>query len=91
MRRPPIQVLGDEALVPERNRMGSPPDTFTHRVELAQAFYYDLPVGSRGPDGTLHADAQVKLLHEAADGYCWVVDEAGIRVATKRAGLVPLS
>jgi len=86
-----MQVLGDEALVPERNRMGAPPDTFTHRVERAQPYYYDLPVGPRGADGAFQAGAEVQLLHEGADGYCWVVDEAGVRVATRQAGLIPLA
>ncbi len=88
-RRPPVQVLGDEALVPERNRASPPPQHFSHELTVAQDYYYDVPGDPRMADGRYAAGTRLLLVGEAGE-LCWVVDEAGVLVVTERAGLARL-
>jgi len=88
-RRPPLQVLGDEALIPERNRASAPPERFTHELTVAQNYYYEPPITPRAADGTFAAGTRFLWVGEAGE-FCWVVDEAGVLVVTERAGLAPI-
>ncbi len=83
-----MRVLGDDALVPERNRMTAP-ERFTHELSVAQPYFYEIPSGGRAADGKLAARARVQLVRDEGE-FSWVVDEAGVLVVTQRAGLAPL-
>jgi hypothetical protein len=84
MRRPEATVLGDEALVPERNLVRPPPNRFTHELVVDEPYRLDRPGGD--PDGVLPARTRVVLLVEGPDR-CRVVDGRGLYVEVSRASL----
>jgi hypothetical protein len=55
-------------------------------LTVAQDYYYERPSEQRAPDGVFPQGTQLWLESDTGD-FCWVVDEAGVRVATARAGL----
>jgi len=82
-KRPPVQELPQDALVPDVNR-GEPPATFTHEVVTRQPFYFDesttVPAGHFVP-GTL-----VALVEDHGE-FSSVLERHGVRVRTPSAGL----
>jgi hypothetical protein len=90
IRRPEAVVLGEEALVPERNVVRPPPNRFTHELLVDEPFRLDRPERTDDPDGVLPARTQVVLLVEGPDR-CRVVDGNGLYVEVRRASLRELS
>jgi hypothetical protein len=86
MRRPEAVVLGEEALVPERNLVRPPPNRFTHELLVDEPYTLDRPKRARGPDGVLRAKTPVALLVEGAER-CRVVDGSGLYVEVRRTSL----
>lgn len=76
--RPPIQVLGDESLVPAHNLVQPPPNTFTHQVVADTPFYFGTEDDSDAPNGYFKAGTGVVLLVHGDHGRCRVVDGQGI-------------
>jgi hypothetical protein len=88
--RPEPQVLGGDALVPERNLIDPAPNQFTHVIRSAQPYHYTEPEGDQPPDGTFEAGTRVVLLAHDGGRTCWVADGRGLYVATKWKGLAHL-
>jgi hypothetical protein len=86
MRRPDAVVLGEDALVPERNVVQPPPNRFTHELVVDEPYRLDRPERADEPDGVLPAGTPVVLLIEGADR-CRVVDGSGLYVEVGRASL----
>jgi hypothetical protein len=84
--RPDAVVLGEEALVPERNIVRPPPNRFTHELTVDEPYRLDRPKRAAEPDGVLPASTRVVLLVESAD-HCRVVDGNGLYVEVRRASL----
>ena len=82
-KRPPVQELPQDALVPDVNR-DAPPAAFTHEVVQRQPFYFGesttVPAGHFAP-GTL-----VALLDDDGE-FSTVLERHGVRVRTPSAGL----
>jgi hypothetical protein len=90
MNRPPVVVLPDEALVPDRNVIAPAPNTFTHVTVHATPYWFDSADREARPDGELAARARVVLLVDEGDGRCRVVDERGLYVQVSGADLAAL-
>jgi hypothetical protein len=90
VQRPDAVVLGEEALVPERNVVRPPPNRFTHELLVDEPYRLDRPERTDEPDGVLPARTQVVLLVEGPDR-CRVVDGSGLYVEVRRASLRELS
>jgi hypothetical protein len=86
MRRPDAVVLGEEALVPDRNVVRPPPNRFTHELRVDEPYRLDRPEHADGPDGIIPAGTPVVLLVEG-DDRCRVVDGRGLYVEVRRASL----
>jgi hypothetical protein len=86
VQRPEAVVLGEKALVPERNLVRPPPNRFTHELVVDEPYRLDRPERTDEPDGVLRARTRVVLLVEAADR-CRVVDGRGLYVEVRRASL----
>jgi hypothetical protein len=84
--RPEPVVLGDEALVPERNVIRPPPNHFTHELVVDEPYRFDRPEDTGQPDGVLPAGTPVALLVDGPDR-CRVVDGSGLYVEVRRASL----
>jgi hypothetical protein len=84
--RPEPVVLGDEALVPERNVIRPPPNHFTHELIVDEPYRFDRPEGTGEPDGVLPAGTPVVLLVDSPDR-CRVVDGSGLYVEVRRGSL----
>lgn len=82
MKRPPVDVLPDSALVPERNRVTPPPDHFTHQLSRAAPFWYH-DAGTRPPDGELAAGTPVLVARRAGEHW-WVIDGRGLYVEVEK-------
>jgi hypothetical protein len=90
MLRPEPVVLGEEALVPERNVIEPPPNRFTHVLTDDEPYRFDRPAGPREFDGVLAAGTPVALLVDGPER-CRVVDGRGLYVEITRASLRELS
>ena len=88
MLRPRARVLKDTALIPAGNVVKTPPKAFTHKLRTSQPYYFKL--GTAIPDGTFVAGTRVKLTKQDGDEFCWVIDEHGLKAATKCNGLRPI-
>ena len=88
MLRPKATVLSDSALIPAGSIVKKPPKKFSHQLKKSQPYYFELK--SAIPDGQLLAGTRVKLEKQGGDDFCWVVNEQGLRVATKCEGLRPI-
>jgi hypothetical protein len=86
MLRPEFSVLGDEALVPERNVIRPPPNRFTHELLADEPYRLDRSEDAGEPDGVLPAGTPVVLLVEGPDS-CRVVDGDGLYVEVRRESL----
>ena len=86
MLRPDAVVLGDDALVPERNLVRPAPNRFTHELLVDEPYTYDRPERARTPDGVLTTGTPVVLLVEEGER-CRVVDAGGLYVEVRCASL----
>jgi hypothetical protein len=86
VRRPDAVVLGEEALVPERNLVRPPPNRFTHELLVDEPYTLDRPKRAGDPDGVLPARTRVVLLVEGPER-CRVVDGSGLYVEVRRTSL----
>jgi len=84
--RPEVSVLGADSLVPSTNRIDPPANVFSHVTAGSTPFFYALPTGS--PVGHFPASTRL-LLVRAVGGHCHVVDERGLYVVVRSAGLAP--
>lgn len=90
MLRPDPVVLGEEALVPERNVIEPPPNRFTHVLTDDEPYRFDRPESPREFDGVFAAGTPVALLVDGPER-CRVVDGRGLYVEITRASLRALS
>jgi hypothetical protein len=86
MLRPEPVVLGEEALVPDRNVIEPPPNRFTHVLTNDEPYRFDRPEHRREADGVLAAGTPVALLVDGPER-CRVVDGRGLYVEVSRASL----
>jgi hypothetical protein len=86
VQRPEAVVLGQEALLPERNVIRPPPNRFTHELVVDEPYRLDRPERSDEPDGVLAAGTRVVVLVEGPDR-CRVVDGRGLYVEIRRDSL----
>jgi hypothetical protein len=86
VRRPDAVVLGEGALVPERNVVKPPPNRFTHELLSNEPYRFDRPHRAEEPDGVLPSGTRVVLLVDG-DDRCRVVDGRGLYVEVRRASL----
>jgi hypothetical protein len=86
VQRPEAVVLGEEALLPERNVVRPPPNRFTHELLADEPYRLDRPERSDKPDGVLPSGTRVVVLVEAPD-HCRVVDGRGLYVEVRRDSL----
>jgi len=85
--RPPMTVLPDTALIPDRNIIRPPPNQFTHEVSETQAFYFGDAQAGGELSGQLEAGTKVVLLVYDGGDYCRVASGHGLYVQTKFNGL----
>jgi hypothetical protein len=90
VQRPEALVLGEEALLPERNVVRPPPNRFTHQLTVDEPYRLDRPERSAEPDGVLPAGTRVVLLVEGPER-CRVVDGRGLYVEVRRDSLRELA
>lgn len=76
--RPPLEILGDETIVPAHGLVQPPPNTFTHQVVADTPFYFGTAEDSDAPNGYFKAGTGVVLLVRGDQGRCRVVDGQGI-------------
>lgn len=92
--RPEPSVLDESTLVPAANLVHPAPNTFTHRVVADQPYWYRSGPAGRKADGLLLAGHRVVVLVTGieVDGVagCRVVDEQGLYVGVRAAGVQPL-
>jgi hypothetical protein len=85
--RPEITVLGEDALVPERNLIAPPPNQFTHELTRPLPFYYAEAQEGEAPAGQFPAGTRVVLLRYEGGRHCRVADGHGLYVETEYDGL----
>jgi hypothetical protein len=90
VQRPEAVVLGEEALLPERNVVRPPPNRFTHQLAVDEPYRLDRPERSAETDGVLPAGTRVVVLVEGPDR-CRVVDGRGLYVEVRRDSLRELA
>jgi hypothetical protein len=92
--RPEPAVLDESTLVPAANLVHPAPNTFTHRVVADQPYWYRSGPAGREADGVLPAGHRVVVLVTGieVDGVagCRVVDQQGLYVGVRAAGVRPL-
>ncbi len=88
--RPPMEVLGDEALVPAPNLIQPPPNRFTHRIVAETPFWFGSEKDGDKPSGLFKAGTEVVLLL-AERGRCRVVDGQGVYAEVPADSLVERS
>jgi hypothetical protein len=86
MLRPEPVVLGEEALVPDRNVIDPPPNRFTHELTDDEPYRFDRPETVGEFDGVLPAGTPVALLVDGPER-CRVADGRGLYVEVRRASL----
>ena len=88
--RPDVQVLPDEALVPDANVIRPPPNRFTHKLLIDEPYCFERSARTGESDGALAAGTPVVVLIEGPDR-CRVVDGRGLYVEVSRASLGALA
>ena len=78
--RPEAVVLGDEAVVPDKNLIVPPPNQFTHEVTRAAPFFYTRTHPDAPPVGHFARGTQVVLLVYEGGSHCRVADGRGLYV-----------
>lgn len=86
MLRPEPVVLGEEALVPDRNVVDPAPNRFTHELTEDEPYRFDRPEPSDEFDGVLAAGTPVVLLVDGPER-CRVVDGRGLYVEVRCASM----
>jgi hypothetical protein len=89
--RPKSKVLPASALIPAANLIEPPPNSFTHRVDKPQPYWYQAPATPAAPgDGMFGAATSVLLMGAHDAELCRVADGRGLYVLTARDGLRPI-
>ena len=88
--RPPVEVLPQNAVVPDRNLIVPAPNTFTHTLASDQPFSYTTLDRTAVPDGELAAGTPVVLMVYDGGRFCRVVDGRGLYVEIEHKSLEPL-
>jgi hypothetical protein len=78
--RPEAVVLGENAMVPDRNIISPAPNQFTHELTRPQSFYFDGAQQGTPANGEFRAGTKVVLLVYDGGNYCRVADERGLYV-----------
>jgi hypothetical protein len=78
--RPDAVVLGENAMVPDRNIISPAPNQFTHELTRSQPFYFTGAEQATSPNGRFPARTKVVLLRYEGGNYCHVVDGQGLYV-----------
>lgn len=86
-KRPPMSVLPDSALIPDRGHVVPAPNQFTHEVVEARPYYFAEPSRGATADGELPAGTKVVLMVHHSGPWCRVIDGRGLYVVTAFAGL----
>lgn len=88
MRRPAKVALPSGSNVPPGRLLLPPPTEFTHRVAARPLrFHYELPLAGAPPAGHLAGGAPVLVVRVESRGLCRVLDQRGLYVVVRRAGL----
>lgn len=85
--RPKSVVVPEESMIPDRNLIVPPPNCFTHKLKVAQPYYYSKTRPRQKPDGTFATGTPVVLLLHDGGKICRVADGRGLYVETNYAGL----
>ena len=88
--RPPVDVLPENAVVPDRNLIEPAPNTFTHALTSDQPFSFTTFEGTAAPDGVLAAGSRVVLMVYDGGRFCRVVDGRGLYVEIEHKSLKSL-
>ncbi|MET0751945.1 MAG: hypothetical protein ABWZ66_01165 [Pyrinomonadaceae bacterium] len=78
--RPDMDVLPDEALIPDGSLISPPPNQFTHELKNSQPFYYTGAQQASPPDGEFPEKTKVVLFRHDGGSHCRVVDGQGLYV-----------
>lgn len=78
--RPEAVVLGENAIVPERNLISPAPNQFTHKLTQPQHYYFTGAQKGVPADGQFPTGTKVVLLVYDGGSYCRVADERGLYV-----------
>jgi hypothetical protein len=89
--RPEAVVLGETAVVPEKNLISPAPNQFTHELTRSQPFYFTRAQQKTPSEGQFPAGTQVVLLRYDGGHYCRVADERGLYVEIEYDSLKKLS
>jgi hypothetical protein len=85
--RPKPVVLGENAMVPDKNLISPAPNQFTHELIRAEPFYFTGPQQGTPPDGQFKEGTKVVLLVYNGGSYCRVADGQGLYVEVAYNGL----
>jgi hypothetical protein len=78
--RPDAVVLGENAIVPEKNLISPAPNQLTHELLRPQPFYFTGAQQATQPDGLFSSGTKVVLLVYDGGKYCRVADRQGLYV-----------
>jgi len=78
--RPNAVVLGENAMVPDRNIISPAPNQFTHELKRPQSFYFDEAQQGTPPNGEFRAGTKVVLLVYDGGNYCRIAGGQGLYV-----------
>jgi len=81
--RPEAVILGEDALIPDRNLIVPPPNQFTHEVTRATPYFYDREQPDVPPVGQFAEGTLVVLLVFNGGSHCRVADRHGLYVETE--------
>ena len=88
--RPEATVLGEGAIVPDKNLIIPAPNQFTHEMVKARPYYFDGAQQGAAPNGEFPAGTKVVLLVYDGGSYCRVADGQGLYVEIEYDGLKKL-
>ena len=78
--RPDTVVLGENAIVPEKNLISPAPNQLAHELLRPQPFYFTGAQQATQPDGQFSSGTKVVLLVYDGGKYCRVADRQGLYV-----------
>jgi hypothetical protein len=88
--RPPMTILPESALVPDKNLSRTPPTHFTHEVVNKQPYYFSKPQSAEQPIGFLSVGDKLLLVSHDGGEYLHAEDARGLLLVTAFAGLKSL-